>query len=314
MCLPRDDLEVLGVRYRRIPIMAIGRDIYCDTRLILQKLEQLYPVDTLGGSTPEQKAIQQLISKWVIEAGVFSNGWLCFPPESPVLTDPKFLKDREDLAGVAFSQETVQYMRPNALAQMRSNFEFLDQGILADERDWILNTKKPSLADIEGWYVYFFGDLTNAQTRNTASWFFEWLLSLKTALPSSIFSEKQYPKVFPWLDRMRAAVASAKSHAPEPETLGGEQAVKKIIQADFAEPGGDIDEHDPLGLSKEQEVEVWPTDTGSRHRDRGRLLKLTTGEIVIVTSNKASGKEIRIHTPRTGFGIQPATQEDDSKL
>lgn len=32
--LPRKDLENLGITYRRIPVLAIGKDVYCDSSLI----------------------------------------------------------------------------------------------------------------------------------------------------------------------------------------------------------------------------------------------------------------------------------------
>lgn len=41
--LPRPDLEALGITYRRIPIMAIGRDVYCDSSLIIDVLEERFP-------------------------------------------------------------------------------------------------------------------------------------------------------------------------------------------------------------------------------------------------------------------------------
>ena len=40
--LPRNDLEALGIKYRRIPVLAVGKDVYCDSALmfdlILDKL------------------------------------------------------------------------------------------------------------------------------------------------------------------------------------------------------------------------------------------------------------------------------------
>lgn len=32
--LPRKDLEALGITYRRIPVLAVGKDVYCDTSLM----------------------------------------------------------------------------------------------------------------------------------------------------------------------------------------------------------------------------------------------------------------------------------------
>ena len=40
--MPRPVLDRLGVHYRRIPVMAVGRDIYCDSRCIIDHLERLY--------------------------------------------------------------------------------------------------------------------------------------------------------------------------------------------------------------------------------------------------------------------------------
>lgn len=42
--MPRPLLkETLGLSYRKIPILAIGREIYCDTSLIIEALEHYFP-------------------------------------------------------------------------------------------------------------------------------------------------------------------------------------------------------------------------------------------------------------------------------
>ncbi len=130
--------------------MSIGRDIYCDSRLILQKLEERFPEGALGASQSDQKAIEKLLEKWTIDGGVFTRAAQLIPPEMPLLKDPKFTKDREEYTGRSWARSDVTKMRPEALAQMRDNFNFLETGLLADDREWILKTAKPSLADIEG--------------------------------------------------------------------------------------------------------------------------------------------------------------------
>lgn len=40
---PRPELKALGVDYRRIPVVAIGKDIYCDTLMISLALERRLP-------------------------------------------------------------------------------------------------------------------------------------------------------------------------------------------------------------------------------------------------------------------------------
>ncbi len=73
------------------------------------------------------------------------------PPELPLLKDPKFQKDRKEYTGRSWSLEDVRALRPEALAHLRDGFDMLETGLLADGREWILKTEKPSLADIEGW-------------------------------------------------------------------------------------------------------------------------------------------------------------------
>lgn len=90
----------------------------------------------------------------------------------------------------------------------------------------------------------------------------------------------------------------------KPVTLDGAEAVKHIIQADYAEPEGQVDDNDPVGLKRGQYVESWPTDSGSEHHDRGRLVALSPKEVVMASPNNVDDQEIRIHHPRSNFRVQ----------
>ena len=46
-------LETFGVSYRKIPILAIGREIYCDTSLIIEALEYYFPSPAYGTVYPQ---------------------------------------------------------------------------------------------------------------------------------------------------------------------------------------------------------------------------------------------------------------------
>jgi glutathione S-transferase len=72
MILPRPDLAELGIKYRRIPLLSIGRDVYLDTRLILSKLEELFPEGRLGASDPQDRFVEQLVQRWYIDGPVFT--------------------------------------------------------------------------------------------------------------------------------------------------------------------------------------------------------------------------------------------------
>ena len=141
-----------------------------------------------------------------------------------------------------------------------------------------------------------------------AVWPFHWLQGMKGALPPALISEKQYPKVFAWIDRFTEAVTAAKSSSSKPTTLKGAEAIEHIIQADYVDSEQSVDSNDPLGLKEGQEIEVWPLDSGSSHHDRGRLVALTSNEVVLASQTKMGGKEVRIHCPRTNFRIQVASE------
>lgn len=146
--MPRPDLEKLGVKYRRIPILAIGRDIYLDTRLILRKLEDEFPHGQLGSDRPEDKFVEKLLEKYMIEGPVFAIAAGLVPTD--FVQDPKFAKDRAGFCGREWTPEVLDKGRPECLAYVRNLFKFLETTILADGRKWLLKSEKPSLADIEG--------------------------------------------------------------------------------------------------------------------------------------------------------------------
>ena len=149
LTMPRPDLAAIGVQYRRIPLLAIGRDIYCDTALINEKLEQLYPGSHLGGKTGTDKALITLLQKWT-DLDVFPRAAETIPPHFPAMSDPQFLKDREELWGREWSKESQTRMRAEALQSMRDNFDFLETMMSDEGRQWILESGGPSLADING--------------------------------------------------------------------------------------------------------------------------------------------------------------------
>src|ERR1700740_2975446 len=45
--LPKPDLVALTGGYRKAPVLQVGRDVYCDTRLIARLLDRLHPAPAL---------------------------------------------------------------------------------------------------------------------------------------------------------------------------------------------------------------------------------------------------------------------------
>lgn len=134
--------------------MAIGQDIYNDTRLILAKLETLYTSrPALSAAAAHQQAAQRLLSSWTIDGGIFNRAAQLLPADLPMLNDPRFLKDREAYSGRPWAREAMERMRPEALVEIREGFEVLEM-LLGDGRAWVLGTETVGLGDIEGEYWF----------------------------------------------------------------------------------------------------------------------------------------------------------------
>ena len=296
--LPRPDLEALGIEYRRIPLLSIGRDVYCDTRLILEKLEDLFPdVPRLSASNPEQLALESLLESWTIDGGVFTRAGQTLSPDMPLLNDPKFIKDREDYSGRSWDLEARRLFRPEGLAHMQQAFDFLENGLLSDGRTWILGSEKPTLADIH------------------AVWPFSWVLATKVSLPPEVVSPKSHPKVHAYVARFNAAISAANSRKGKPTRLSSKDAIAFVTQADFSEAEGSmkVDPADPMAeqLKQGQKVASWPVDSGTLHRDIGKLVKLDRQELVLEVEAKEGRSGVRIHHPRWNFRARPV---DGAKL
>ncbi|KAI0812101.1 glutathione S-transferase [Xylaria sp. FL0064] len=337
--LPRPDLSLLGVSYRRIPVLSIGRDVYLDTRLIIQKLETLYPASAAhpgisgrsaenGKGNPEHTALEQLISARTIEGDLFSRAIQCFPPNM-FAADTAFLRDRTALltgvdnattpntTATTNTTKTKNQTHSNQEEERKENKPAPASSPLSPEsmtrqrpaalaivRRWVRWLEEGLLSDGRTWILD-----SNARGAGPsladieAIWVLHWIAP---ALPPSILSPESSPRVAAWMKRFRGAVSAATEQAPTPARLKGEEAAKLIVGSPFAEPEGEVLKGvdpfvDAAGLVEGKTVRVWPTDYGFSHKDVGKLVAVDDVEFVI-ESDGAYGS-VRIHAPRHGFTI-----------
>jgi len=108
MTLPRPELsETMGISYRRIPILAIGRDVYVDTSLIASTLERRYPAsDGHGTLFPQRKGsglsdtgMVKTLVMYYLDRAVFPLAAFSLPYNK---FSEAFLKDRADVSCLMF--------------------------------------------------------------------------------------------------------------------------------------------------------------------------------------------------------------------
>lgn len=271
--------------------------MYLDTRLILQKLEALYPASeahpSLAAPSGDARAVERLLSVYATDGGLFGAAVMMLP-NLPQMNDPRFLADRAEMMGAPqdgpspIAPEARAARRPDAVSAMRDAFELLETTLLADGRDWLLKTDRPTLADIEAVFVPF------------------WVANVPGALPADVLGAAVFPKVHAWLARFTQAAAAAAAEAGAPQTLEGEAAAQLVFGSAFAEAEADVDGSSPIaaaeGLKKGDVVRVWPTDSGSAHKEKGKLVGLTAKEIVLEA--QGDGGSVRVHAPRHGFKVK----------
>jgi glutathione S-transferase len=131
---PKPDLTQLTGGYRRTPVLQIGADIYCDTKLILRELERRQPQPTFypAGET----AIGEAIAYWA-ENQLFRPISLYVSGTNLDLLPDNLQADRSLMRGLPVPDaETVgraaRRNAPNVRLQIARVAE-----ILSDGRDWI---------------------------------------------------------------------------------------------------------------------------------------------------------------------------------
>jgi glutathione S-transferase len=109
MTLPRPELsEMMGITYRRIPVLAIGRDVYADTSLIASTLERRYPSSAGYGTLfPQRKGGGSSDTGMVKTLVMYYFDRTVFPLAASSLPFQKFpeafVKDRSDVSRVDIS-------------------------------------------------------------------------------------------------------------------------------------------------------------------------------------------------------------------
>jgi len=296
MTLPRPELsETMGITYRRVPIVAIGRDVYADTSLISSTLERRYPTSagygTLfphrkGGDLSDTGMIKTLVL-YYFDRAVFPLTALSLPfrkfPEA-------FLKDRADYMDKPINLQTLPEVQQRIKSELASHVSLLEEQ-LSDGREWLFDTVVPSLADISAYAI------------------FGWIAVFK--LLRDLFSPKTSPRTVEWITRMREYLKTAQdSNAAAIEKVTSEQALKLIEEGDVEDHAGfDVAEAERLGLTLAQTVAVTPTDTGKNHPTVGKLVGLN-GEEVVIQVKGTCGTPLHVHFPRLGFAIR----RDNAKL
>lgn len=270
---PRPLLNALTGGYRRIPVLQVGADIYCDTQLILPALERLQPSPTFY--PPGSAGLADALS--------FAWGRFMWKPTIGVLVHyigehlpMEFLKDRkDDYLGYDISKAAMAPDLPLYRQQVQAHCAWL-KAALADGRRFIFGDQ-PSAADLSA---------------------FQTIHLLRKNSPPEVDDFVGLKPLVPWYERVLAI-----GHG-RPEAMTPEQAFEAARAASPAPVTHLPADGDPSGLKSGMPVTVTPDDN-ARVPVAGTLVAADASELVIHRRDPQAG-DLHVHFPRLGFDVVAA--------
>lgn len=144
--LPKPDHFELTGGYRRVPVLQVGADIYCDTHLIVRVLDRLHPDPPL--SPPGQETVEHAVSRWAETS--FMMAIMAFFGLGGVFEED-FVEDRQKtMVPPGVSLDGASRLLGTKLIQLRDNIERLE-AMLADGRAFLLGDTV-SAADLSAYH------------------------------------------------------------------------------------------------------------------------------------------------------------------
>ncbi|MBT6278179.1 MAG: glutathione S-transferase [Chromatiales bacterium] len=266
---PKPDLQALTGGYRRTPVLQIGADIYCDTRMILRTLERLRPEPSLFPAACRAEAAA--VAYWA-ETQLFRPIALYVSGSNPEVFPLSLQADRARMRGVpAPSAESMARAAARNAPLVRAQLPLIED-MLLDGRTWILG-QTTSVADFSVYHALWF---ITGRTQRLAHELkpFEYVRSWMSRMAE-----------FGHGDRHEMSAAAALEIAAEslPCVSAGSQP---------------FDEDPAVGAM----VHIRAADYG-REVVEGELVLIDRHEIAIKRIDDALG-ELVVHFPRLGYDLR----------
>ncbi|MEZ5558274.1 MAG: glutathione S-transferase family protein [Pseudomonadales bacterium] len=272
--MPRPLLMPLSGGYRKTPVLQIGANVYCDTKIIARGLarhtgnQSLY-APGFGAHRVADWADANLFP--VTVALNFSPAAVAammgsFPPEEAAA----FQKDRAQLTE---GGSITRFSAEAAAAYLRHYLAELDESLADPGAPYLFGTT-PCVADFALYHCLWF-------VRNN---------------PVNAPLVERHASVMAWMSRMAANGHGSAREASGEMALAAARAAQPVLP--------ELDNLVPEGFALGQTVQVTPVDYG-RIPVTGTLVGWSAEEIVLARETPETGA-VMTHFPSPGFEVQPA--------
>ena len=269
MVMPKPDVVALTGGYRKTPILQIGADIYCDTALICDVLEQIQPTPTLYPA--HDKGAARLIAQWADSTLFWASMGYNFSAagaaqlfgNAPAEIGKAFAEDRAKMRG-----GLPRISSSDAAAAYKSYLRRLAN--MLEDQPYLLG-QEASVADFAAYHPLWF-------TRNC------------TSVMAGILDLN--PSVSAWMDRI-AAIAYTRR--------GDVTAGEALSIATSASPAALTDAvfQDDHGIPLGSQVTIASESFGPEP-STGELIAATRMHYTLRRVEERAGT-VHVHFPRIGF-------------
>jgi glutathione S-transferase len=267
--MPRPYLMPLTGGYRRTPNMQQGADVWCDTKIIAERL-----ADIAGDKTLHTGFVSHRVAEWADSHLFRVVVAVTFQPRAVMATmstmsSTQIEAFQQDRAELTKGAPIVTIAPDVAEAHLQHYLTELDAGL----KNGFLFGAKPQIADFAVYHCL-------------------WLVANNSTVAPLL---EGYPNVTAWRRRMAAFGHGKESPMTAEEALAvGTRARPMAIPK--------VQSVLPTGFALGQQVSVVPTDYGSAFPVSGELVICSAREYAVRRHDPTAG-EIVVHFPVQGFAL-----------
>lgn len=264
--MPKPELLPLTGGYRKIPVMQIGADVYCDSQCILREIERRHPTPSLYADGAE--ATHWGLAFWS-DRVLFQAAVAVIFGQMADAVPKEFIDDRSAMSGRPFDPVQMKAAVPLMKEQLRAQLDWLDAQ-LRDGRPYLLG-REAGLADFTTYHSIWF---------------------LQNFYPPAAALLEPHVGVRGWAERVKAIGHGKHTPMERSEAL----AIAKAAQPETA-PG--VEPGEPNGWCVGDRALVMADDYG-RDPIAGEIVRASAQEIAIRRNDPEVG-DVVVHFPRAGF-------------
>jgi glutathione S-transferase len=271
--MPKPDLLALTGGYRKTPVLQIGADVYCDTALICDVLEQIQPVPTLypQGS----KGLARTLAQWADSTLFWAAMGYNFQKPGLAQLFTGAPADAVKAFGADRSAMAQGMSRPKPLDALTAYKSYLRRvSDMLDGQDYLLG-KAPCVADFAAYHSLWF---------------------TRTQVPVLANILQVTPAVLVWMDRIAAL-----GHG-QPQPMSATEAI--AVSAGSIRATGQTNEYfqDDHGIPLGSQVSICAESFGLEST-LGTLVAATRTRFTLHREDPRAGV-VHVHFPRVGYALK----------